>query len=244
MRHDNIEHARTYPKPFTVQGDMAFIIKSFGWGTQMSRDAFEARLSADHARVCMLNKRICVFTSWTSEVTGDAITYDVTALPIEPLAPGYLVDRTVVEEYPTIDPWVVVGTTTIDGTFAQVYEALAISPWPHMWSYDTEAAVDHFMQSDEPWLIGGRYLRGVGSHLNSHDETAIIRCQVVRRQSDLDAEIRELARQNEQAELVPRPTCGECGPHGNDGRVLLLESWVDCTTCMYVHTMDDVGPVM
>lgn len=25
--------------------------------------------------------------------------------------------------------------------------------------------------------------------------------------------------------------CPECGPHGNKGRVLLLESWVDCLTC-------------
>lgn len=25
--------------------------------------------------------------------------------------------------------------------------------------------------------------------------------------------------------------CPECGPHGNRGRVMLFDSWVDCTTC-------------
>lgn len=29
----------------------------------------------------------------------------------------------------------------------------------------------------------------------------------------------------------PTNTCPECGPHGNKGRVLLLENWYDCTLC-------------
>lgn len=28
-----------------------------------------------------------------------------------------------------------------------------------------------------------------------------------------------------------RPVCPECGPHGNSGKVLLLDTWVDCLTC-------------
>jgi hypothetical protein len=36
-----------------------------------------------------------------------------------------------------------------------------------------------------------------------------------------------LARQVGIADRV----CSECGPHGGKGRVLLLESWVDCLTC-------------
>lgn len=30
---------------------------------------------------------------------------------------------------------------------------------------------------------------------------------------------------------VAASTCPECGPHGGKGKVLLLESWVDCLTC-------------
>lgn len=36
---------------------------------------------------------------------------------------------------------------------------------------------------------------------------------------------------------APQPAreyCPECGPHGNKGRVCLLLSWADCTTCAEV----------
>lgn len=36
---------------------------------------------------------------------------------------------------------------------------------------------------------------------------------------------------DESRATCKRSTCPECGPHGGNGRVLLLDSWVDCLTC-------------
>lgn len=138
------------------------------------------------------------------------------------------------------DPWVKVGTTTIDGNMEQVYEVLGVSPWPWLCASDTTGAIDHFMRAEQPWLIGGRHLRGVGSHWDAQADTAVIHCDVVRRQSDLDAERKAhvdfvSAWATDPWRNLGRPAassaCPECGPHGGAGRVLLLESWVDCTTC-------------
>lgn len=126
------------------------------------------------------------------------------------------------------DPWVKVGTTTIDGTLEQVARMLD--------AYDAERAIDAFMQADGPWIIGGRHLLAKGSHINSHAGTALVRCDIVRRQSEIDAE--HLAAQmkvaDERSHMMVTAfakTCPECGPHGNRGEVLLASSWAKCTTC-------------
>ena len=148
------------------------------------------------------------------------------------------------------DPWVVVGTTTIDGTIKQVAEALL---YGHA-TNDVENNVgwiDSMVSTSDrkPWEIGGRHLRARGSHINLATNTAIIRCDIVRRQSEIDAEAR--LRPCVNCEDAPvdaggtfcegctadlratevRPQCHECGPHGNRGEVLLASSWARCTTC-------------
>ena len=135
---------------------------------------------------------------------------------------------------PAEDPWVQVGTTTIDGNLKHVYEALGVSPQPWICASDTTDAVDNFMRSEQPWLIGGRHLRGVRAQWDTHGDSAVIHCDVVRRRSDLDAEMTAAISMFSDALSVTmhaKGTCPECGPHGGAGRVLLLESWVDCTTC-------------
>jgi hypothetical protein len=129
------------------------------------------------------------------------------------------------------DPWIVVGTTTIDGTAADVVASIG-GDWldlSRMW---------------EPRQIGGRWVRPVAAasllgDTETQDAFTVMRMEIVRRQSEIDA---EAARAKSAAfreflddlgpERMSEPTCPECGPHGNAGRVLMLESWVDCTTCL------------
>jgi hypothetical protein len=128
------------------------------------------------------------------------------------------------------DPWVVVGTTTIDGTTADVVASIG-GDWldlSRMW---------------EPRQIGGRWVRPVSAasllgDTETQDAFTVMRMEIVRRQSEIDV---EAARAKSAAfreflddlgpERLSEPACPECGPHGNAGRVFLLESRVDCTTC-------------
>lgn len=43
-----------------------------------------------------------------------------------------------------------------------------------------------------------------------------------------DKLLRDLAAEDPACRAAP---CPECGPHGNRGRVCLLLTWADCTTC-------------
>ena len=140
----------------------------------------------------------------------------------------------------TVDPWVVVGTTTIDGTLAQVADLIQCEP-----DREPEDLLDAFARSPDPWMIGGRHLRAKNLHINGHARTALIRCDIVRRQSEIDAE--KKAREQTILDGLMRVhmsnhECPECGPHGNAGRVLLLESWVDCETCRPREIIDVVPP--
>ncbi len=127
------------------------------------------------------------------------------------------------------DPWVVVGTTTIDGTRAQV--AATFGCTPHGLGV-TLAQAQGFAHP-----VGGRTLRVVNYDLTDLD--SVVHCDIVRRQSEIDAEHKAHIDFVSEWAADPwriRPTamrqaCPECGPHGNAGRVLLLESWADCTTC-------------
>lgn len=130
------------------------------------------------------------------------------------------------------DPWVKVGTTTIDGTLVDVANVLDVSSWPIDWARDAKAAIDLFMRAETPWLVGGRRLVAKRSHVNTIDETAIIHCDIVRRQSEIEAEhVARVAAEFHKDDAYAAPACPECGPHGNRGEVLLASSWAKCTTC-------------
>lgn len=133
------------------------------------------------------------------------------------------------------DPWVVVGRTTIDGTLAQVGGALLRSDGgSSTLRPDTiEDFVDERIKTGAPLIVGGRCLRLVGSHINSHTSTVLIRCDIVRRQSEIDAEktATAFARLSDAIAGVEVEPCPECGPHGNRGKVMGLEQTYDCTTC-------------
>lgn len=161
----------------------------------------------------------------------------------------------VVSDTTKYDPWVVVGTTTLDGTIMQVATMLDASGWgPPLTESEAESAIDLFMKQDErhhePWLVGGRCLRARGCHINGGRGTALIRCDIVRRQSEIDAEqcaeLAAMARKIDEEELadyLSRPPCSECGPHGNAGEVLLASTWVRCTLCGGGKSGDAFGAV-
>lgn len=132
-----------------------------------------------------------------------------------------------------VDPWVKVGTTTIDGTVMQVATMLEASAWgPPVNDDEAEAHIDNFVHCGGPWLIGGRYLLPKGSHINGNLGTALIRCDIVRRQSEIDAEhVSRVTAEFHKDDAYAVPVCPECGPHGNRGEVLLASSWAKCTTC-------------
>ena len=244
MRHDNIEHPRRPPKPFTICGTLGVILHCLGMPADTTAEAMEQAFLDDGE--FMHSGIPCAVIKWECHVKHDGLrVYTVNATPL----------RFVSKSEAHYDPWVVVGTTTIDGTIMQVATAVEASAWgPPVDENEAVVHIDHFACSGEPWLIGGRHLRAHGSHINVGRGTAFIRCDIVRRLSEcclycdhehLSATQRERAPECEsctrsiEARLSAksnewvdaRPQCPECGPHGNAGRVLLLESWVDCTTC-------------
>lgn len=220
MRHDNIEHRRLRPEPFTVEGDLEFVLRTFGLPDNMDAIQAEDRFCSDEPLICSITGKSCVITMWECS-HGDVPKYTLKAMPV-------------CEAAPKVDPWVKVGTTTIDGTMVDIATMLDVSSWPIDWDRDAEGAIDLFVRSSDPWLVGGRYLLAKGSYINGSRGTALIRCDVVRRQSEIDEEMmRSVAPSiNELSATMRRmDPCPECGPHGNRGEVLLASSWAKCTTC-------------
>jgi hypothetical protein len=124
------------------------------------------------------------------------------------------------------DPWIVVGTTTIDGPWSQVDEMLGFAN----------------LVDDDVFLLGGRHVRPreyvADSYAAKVGDVKVVVCDIVRSQSEIDAEQRAefaiMARKIDEEELADyfsRPTCPECGPHGNAGRVLGADLWYPCTLC-------------
>ena len=227
-------------EPVTVEGDLAFVLRSFGMPEDMDAKSAEQAFSDYAPRVISLTGKACQIYTWTANTAGERTTYTVKAIPID--APPRA------EAKPPTDPWVKVGTTTIDGTIEQVGGFMLNNGKPSTLRPDTiEEFIDGRVKSQEPLRVGSRWLRLVGSHINSHTGTAIIHCDIVRRQSEIDAEQRAelnaMARRLDDEELADylAAPCLECGPHGNAGRVLLLESWVDCTTCRPAIPSADVS---
>lgn len=134
------------------------------------------------------------------------------------------------------NPWVKVGTTTIDGTIMQVASSLLLGRALATLE-DADHTIDIMVRDTHPWFVGGRHLMAKGSHVNLHTGTALIRCDIVRRQSEIEAENTAAIASKACKQFAAicaagtKPTCPECGPHGNGGRVLGLEEWYPCTTC-------------
>ncbi len=139
-----------------------------------------------------------------------------------------------------VDPWVVVGTTTIDGTWSQVDEMLGFTN----------------LVDDDVFFLGGRHVRPrehvAESYAAKTGGVKVVVCDIVRRQSEIDAEeaaqranIPEVLRRLRASgyNISDRATCPECGPHGNRGEVLLASSWAKCTTCAGGKTGDLWGEV-
>lgn len=123
---------------------------------------------------------------------------------------------------PVVDPWVKVGTTTIDGLISHVVERIG-------------GDANDLMGWRTPRLIGGQML--VGHEFGAtQDGMVVMRCDIVRRKSEIDAEQKARTEEARQRLLaikanLRKPFCPECGPHGNRGEVLLASSWAKCTTC-------------
>lgn len=125
------------------------------------------------------------------------------------------------------DPWVAIGRATIDGTYADINRMFGVDAVGKTTSLG-------------PTMIGGRMLVATGWHLNKAlGGEALVFCDIVRRQSEIDAERKAHIDFVSKWAADPwrlRPTmrqqaCPECGPHGNAGRVLLASTWVACTVC-------------
>lgn len=232
MRHENLEHHRNRVEPFEVVGPAKFIASILGWDHDGFATALEAHLiSGREVEVLVGDRRKpAVIIEWeVYGCTDQDATFKVKFHPVRSARTAPVI--------PTPDPWVKVGTTTLDGTIMQVATLLDVSGWgPPLTESEAENAIDLFMKQDEryhePWLVGGRHLRGRASHVNASSGTALVRCDVVRRQSEIDAEmIATVAQACNEIAATLKPTCPECGPHGNRGEVLLASSWAKCTTC-------------
>lgn len=124
------------------------------------------------------------------------------------------------------DPWVVVGTTAVDGTLDALAEAFNVP------ACAVGASVHGLIEGGHVVDVRGRHLRPM-EWVPPQDGAATVVCDVVRRQSEVTASWHAAGEAigRAYAKAHPQKACPECGPHGNAGRVLLLESWVDCTTC-------------
>jgi hypothetical protein len=222
-----IEHQRRRPQPFSVSGNMEFIAKSFSMPDNLSHEAFETALLDEQARRFVHTGHTCMITKWECHKSwGSEPIYVVDATPV--LMAG---------QSQQSDQWITIGTATIDGTPAQINAMFGTS-------------VVGETTSVGPRTVGGRMLRVTGFHLNVNlSGCAVVFCDIVRRQSEIDAEAR--VRPCVNCEDAPvdaggtfceactadlhaseaKPTCPECGPHGNRGRVQLNFIEVACTTC-------------
>jgi hypothetical protein len=241
--HGYIEHQRQRPQPFSASGDMEAIRKMFSMPEYASVEDFETALLSNEAKVFVPKNMTCNVTQWRCDTNFGASVYVIEATPVAMVqsdypSAGIVGDTLHIKRTPPTaktDQWVVIGTTTIDGTPTHVGEAIdqAVG-FAGEERRDAEDAIDAFMRSPDPWMIGGRMLRSKG--VRTFNGATMIFCDIVRRQSEIDAEQAtrtEAARQHFIAikSNLPKAPCPECGPHGNRGRVLLMDREVACTVC-------------
>jgi hypothetical protein len=134
---------------------------------------------------------------------------------------------------PREDPWVKVGTTTIDGDAQTIAGLFGLSV------EGLSTTIAYLIKDRIVVHVGGRTIMPVSAEFTKNCD-GFVSCDIVRRQSEIDAEKaaalvewnRELARRAIEPMLHrATPICPECGPHGNNGHVLGLEEWYPCTTC-------------
>lgn len=248
MRHDNLEHRRTPPKPFTIGGTLPVVLHCLGMPEDTTDEALEQAFLDD--REFMHSGIPCAVTKWKCHVESDGLrVYVVSATPLRFVTP-----KSEARHDPQIaaDPWVTVGTTAVDGTLAELAEAFNVP------ACAVGASVAGLIEGGHVVEVRGRHLRPM-EWVPPQDGAAIVLCDVVRRQSEIEAEARQtmatfaaewrvgkvdgdcrlcgafdcLSTHGTCARCCDRAEnpCPECDPHGNAGRVLLLESWVECTTC-------------
>ncbi len=219
-RHHNLEHRRATPEPFTIRGTLPIILNCLGLPEDMNFSAAEDAMSdgreLNHSGIA------CTVVAWECDMEYDGLpVYTVKTVPLN-----------LAEQTPKADPWVVVGTTTIDGdndTIAAAFGFVA--------HYGLYGILQDLDEDGRVLQAGGHNVRIRERDLDP-EHGGVVVCDIVRRQSEIDDEALAAAT-DATAEAFDKVTaamraadpCPECGPHGNAGRVLLLESWVDCTTC-------------
>ena len=120
MRHAYMEHLRARPEPFTICGDLAFILRSLSMREDMTCEEASAAFSDGEAElVCAITGKRCVIIKWASMTVADGAEWTIEAMPI------WSVKET--DYAPPVDQWVVVGTTAVDGTHAELSAAFNVS---------------------------------------------------------------------------------------------------------------------
>jgi hypothetical protein len=135
---------------------------------------------------------------------------------------------------PNPAPWIVIGTTTLDGLTDEQFTAAT----------NTSLTIDDVIRSGQPFPLGGRALIAKG--VRTFSGTTMLFCDIVRRQSEIDAErfAHEQAIVNGLMRVhMGNHQCPECGPHGNRGRVQLNFIEVACTVCAGGVSGDAFGMV-
>jgi hypothetical protein len=135
---------------------------------------------------------------------------------------------------PNPAPWIVIGTTTLDGLTDEQFTAAT----------NTSLTIDDVIRSGQPFPLGGRALIAKG--VRTFSGTTMLFCDIVRRQSEIDAErfAHEQAIVNGLMRVhMGNHQCPECGPHGNRGRVQLNFIEVACTVCAGGVSGDAFGVV-
>lgn len=242
MQHDNLEHQRVPPKPFTVRGTLGVVLYNFGMPADTTAEAMEQAFL--DGREFMHSGIPCAVVKWECHVEHDGLrVYTVDAMPVRFVTPKAEArhDPQIAADYPNVDPWVTVGTTAVDGTLPELAEAFNVP------ACAVGASVAGLVEGGHVVEVRGRNLRPL-EWVNLGNGCGLVHCDVVRRKSEVDAdaplgkadgECRScgmfdcMSTHGTCARCCDRAEnpCPECGPHGNAGRVLLLESWVDCTTC-------------
>lgn len=132
------------------------------------------------------------------------------------------------------DPWVVVGTTTIDGDAQTIADAFGLR------MNGLSACLHGIMEGQYAVRVGGRDVIPIDADFDA-DGGGLVYCKIVRRQSEIDAE--RFAEALRAMPTIADDPCPECGPHGNAGRVCLASTWVACTVCADGKPGDAFGAV-
>jgi hypothetical protein len=160
--------------------------------------------------------------NWQVVEAGGAVVFDI----------HFRVDNRIQQARPRVDDLVVVGTAAIDGDLDGV---------PRLFGVPT--LLD--LKPGREAVVGGRRVRVklVTTRGDAGAMLAVVGVDVLRKRSEIEAEERARQAAALGPVVVERPTCPECGPHGNLGHVQLAEVVVACTTCNGGRPGDTFGSV-